>query len=815
MALKTLTFADYQVRQMAKLLTTGFWGGVARLILRNRPLIMLLVIGITIFLAMQWQHMRFTYTEANLLPDDHEVNLEYNRFLETFGEEGNLIVLGIKNDSLFTPSVLNAWNSLATKIDSFPEVTFSVSLQDLKLLDKKENPQRFDLKSFIPEKVTSKLQAENYKKQLFNDLPFYENLIYNKETGTIRSAIYLDKAIVNTAVRRDFVINDLIPLLKQFEVDHDLEVRASGMPYIRTLNAQNIVDEIGWFVGGALLVTSLIFFFFFRSYRATFISMLTVIIGVMWAFGFLGLLRYEITVLTALIPPLIIVIGIPNCIFLINKYQQEYKKHGNQIKALQRVITKVGNATLMTNVTTASGFATFILTESSLLKEFGIVASINIIGIFLLSLLIIPIIYSYMKPPKERHLKHLGKGWIEGFVDWMEKMVRHHRISIYMASIVLLVLSIIGIYQIRVSGSLIEDMPKKTDFFSDIRFFEQEFDGIMPLEILIDTKRKKGVMKLATLKRMEALSTVIEEQPELSKPISVVNLVKYAKQAYYNGSPKYYQLPTSNERAFILPYASSFSEDTNLMGAYVDSTGQYARITTFMKDIGTDKMERAEENLKTKIASLFPEDRYTVTMTGKALVFQKGTNYLVMNLIISLSLAVLLIALFMAWMFRSMRMILVSLIPNLLPLLITAGMMGFLGVPIKPSTILVFSIAFGISVDDTIHFLAKYRQELRANKWKIKKSVYASLRETGVSMFYTSIVLFFGFSVFMISSFGGTVALGGLVSATLLFAMLANLLLLPALLLSLERNIADRTIFKEPALKILEAEDEEIPEDLE
>lgn len=800
---------------MAKILTTGFWVSVARLILRNRPFILLLVAGVTIFLGMQWKHMRFTYTEANLLPDDHEVNLEYQRFLDTFGEEGNLIVLGIKNDSLFTPRVLNAWNDLAAKIDSFPAVTFSVSLKDLKLLDKQENPQRFDLTSFIPDSVSTAEQGENYRKQLFNDLPFYENLIYNKETGTIRSAVYLDKAIVNTPVRRDFVVKDLIPLLDAFENEHKLKVRASGMPYIRTLNAQNIVDEIGWFVGGALLVTSLIFFFFFRSYRATFISMITVVIGVMWAFGFLGLLRYEITVLTALIPPLIIVIGIPNCIFLINKYQQEYKKHGNQIKALQRVIAKVGNATLMTNITTASGFATFILTESSLLKEFGIVASINIIGIFLLSLLIIPIVYSYMPPPKERHLKHLGKSWIEGFVDWMEHMVRNHRIAIYVASVLLLIFSIIGIYQIKVSGSLIEDMPKKTSFFEDIRFFEREFDGIMPLEILIDTKRKKGVMKLATLKRMEELSTLIEEQPELSKPISVVNLVKYAKQAYYNGSPKYYQLPTSNERAFILPYASSFSEDTNLMGAYVDSTGQYARITTFMKDIGTEHMERAEENLRTKIATLFPEDRYEVTMTGKALVFQKGTNYLVMNLVISLSLAVLLIALFMAWMFRSVRMILVSLIPNLLPLLITAGLMGFLGVPIKPSTILVFSIAFGISVDDTIHFLAKYRQELRANKWKIKKSVYASLRETGVSMFYTSIVLFFGFSVFMISSFGGTVALGGLVSATLLFAMLANLLLLPALLLSLERNIANEDTFKEPAIEILEVEDEELAEDIE
>ncbi len=794
---------------MKKFLTFSFWDAVARIILRNRLVILILILGVTIFLATKWKDMRFSYTEANLLPENHPVNQEYQHFLDKFGEEGNLIVLGIQDSSFFTPDVLNRWNALSDSLNHYDEVALSVSLQDLKLLKKKDNPKRFEFDPFISKKVTSTTEAERYKKQLFDSLPFYEGLIYNKKSGAVRSAIYLKKDIVNTPARKTFILDHLIPLIENFETATGVNVRASGMPYIRTLNSKNIIDEIGIFVGGALLVTSLIFFFFFRSYRATLIAMLTVMIGVMWAFGFLGLLGYEITVLTALIPPLIIVIGIPNCIFLINKYQQEYKKHGNQVKALQRVITKVGNATLMTNVTTASGFATFIFTKSSLLKEFGVVASINIMAIFLLSLLIIPIMYSYMTPPKERHLKHLGKSWIESFVNWMENMVRNRRITIYVVSLVLLVVSMIGMSQIRVSGSLLEDMPQNTTFYGDIKFFENQFEGIMPLEILIDTKRPKGVLKLPTLKRMDELSQTISEIPELSKPISIVNLVKYSKQAFYNGSPKYYQIPTSNERNFILPYASSFGDKAGLMDSYVDSTGQYARMTTFMQDIGTDRMEKVENNLNTKINALFPKENYNVTLTGKALVFQKGTDYLVTNLMISLSLAILLIALFMAWMFRSFKMILISLIPNLLPLVITAGLMGFLGVPIKPSTILVFSIAFGISVDDTIHFLAKYRQELKRTGWKIKTSVYASVRETGLSMFYTSIVLFFGFSVFMVSSFGGTIAMGGLVSATLMFAMFANLLLLPSLLLSLERNIANKKEFKEPSIDIIDPDSDE------
>lgn len=794
---------------MNKLFSIGFWSWVARFILRNRTMILIVIAGITVLLALQWKNMRFTYTEANLLPDDHPINLQYDEFLKHFGEEGNLIVLGVKDSSIFTPQNFKAWNQLTEDIGKFSEVEFTLSVGNLKKLVKKEDTTGFALVPFIQDSIFTDAKLAAYKDELFNRLPFYDGLIYSPDKQSIRSAVYMKKDIVNTAERKDFVIKDLIPLIEKFEEDTGINVHTSGMPYIRTLNSQSIIDEIGMFIGAALLVTSLIFFFFFRSWRATFISMCTVIIGVMWAFGFLGLMHYEITVLTALIPPLIIVIGIPNCIFLINKYQQEIKLHGNQAKSLQRVITKVGNATLMTNLTTASGFATFILVKSELLSEFGIVASINIVAIFLLSLFIIPIIYSYMAVPKYKHLKHLNKTWINKFVHWIERMVRERRITIYIVAVLMLCASIIGIYNIKISGSIIEDMPKNTGFFDDIRFFEKEYEGIMPLEIMIDTKRKKGVMSLGTLKRMDELQDHIKEIPEFAQPLSVVELVKYSKQAYYNGNPDYYQLPNSQEKNFILSYAKSSNTNTNLLSSYVDSTGQFARITTFMKDTEPDRFDRIEEDLHDEINKVLPPERYNVSVTGKALVFQKGTHYLVNNLILSLSLAILLIAVFMAWMFRSFKMILISLVPNLLPLIITAGVMGFVGVPIKPSTILVFSIAFGISVDDTIHFLAKYRQELIAHNWKIKRSVYAALRETAVSMFYTSIVLFFGFSVFTISSFGGTVALGALVSITLLFAMLSNLLLLPTLLLSLERSIANKETMKKPAIAILPEDETE------
>ena len=793
---------------MLKEFLRGFWTVTARIILRNRILILLIIAGITVFMGLQWKNMRFSNTEMSVLPNDHPSIIDYSSFVKLFGQEDNAIVLAVSDSLLYSETNFNLWNRLSKQFQAVPEVDYVVSTDNLEELVKDEKANSFQLQKLIPEGQLNQQQIDSMKKHLFEELPFYENLLFNPETGSLRTILYMDRDLLNEQVRNEFILYDLANLVETFEDETGLDVRISGMPYIRTWNSKVIIDEIGSFILAALLVTSIIFFFFFRSFRATFISMCVVIIGVMWAFGILGLFQFEITILTALIPPLIIVIGIPNCIFLINKYQQEVKKHGNQALSLQRVISKVGNATLMTNVTTASGFATFIILDSDLLKEFGIVASINILCIFILSLLIIPIIYSFMPLPQTKHLKHLNKKWIDVFVSWMERMVRDHRIAVYITSVIILVLSIIGIYQIKITGSRIEDLPKDTEFFQDIRFFEQEFGGIMPVEIVVDTKRKNGVAKPATLKRMERLSSEIDEIPELSKPVSIVNLVKYSKQAFYNGIPKYYQLPTSQENTFIMDYIKNSEGDGNLLQSFVDSTGQTARITTFMKDVKTTRMEEIEKDMLSAMNKIFPSERYNVYMTGKAMLFLKGTKYLVKNLLLSLALAIGLISIFMAYLFRSFRMIIISLVPNLLPLVITAGLMGYLGVPIKPSTILVFSIAFGISVDDTIHFLAKYRQELVANRWQIKKSVYNALRETGVSMFYTSIVLFFGFSVFVISSFGGTQALGGLVSATLLFAMLSNLVLLPSLLLSLERNIANKKTLKKPQIDVLPVNDE-------
>ncbi|WP_010135947.1 efflux RND transporter permease subunit [Ochrovirga pacifica] len=774
----------------------NFWNTLARTILTHRVATLILIACITTALALQFKNVQFSYTEANLLPEDHPVNIEYDEFLSIFGEEGNLIVLAVQDSSLINNATkFNNWIALADQIASYKnEIEGVVSFSNIKELQKNTSKQKFELKSLFPNKKLNQQEIDSIKNHIFDNLPFYDNLLFNKKTGTLQTLVYVDKEIVNTKIRSDFVKNVFKPLLKKFEKENNLQIRVSGVPYIRSMNSASVKSEMGMFVALGLGITGLIFFLFFRSLRATTITLMVVIIGVVWSIGFIGLFGYTISILTALIPPLIIVIGVPNAIFLIHKYQQEVNKHGNKAKSLQRVITKVGNATLMTNITTSAGFATFIFTKSQLLKEFGVVASISILGIFVLSICLIPTLYSFLPLPKAKHLRHLEKKWADTIISKMTQIVRHKRQYVYLATFMVAFIALIGAERIKVSGSLIEDMSKKTQFYKDILFFEKEFGGILPLEILIDTQKDKGVMNLSTLKRIEKMEQEIIKIPELSKPISINNLVKFSKQAFYNGNVNFYKLPTSQEKNFILSYAQNSGANTNALSTMVDSTGRYARITTFMKDIGTERMEQIQDRLQLIIDEHFPSKKYSVKMTGKALVFVKGTNYLINNLTISLTLAVLLISIFIGSLFKNYKMILISLVPNLLPLLLTAGIMGYVGIPLKPSTILVFSIAFGISVDDTIHFLAKYRQELIASKGKIRKSVYKALRETGISMFYTSIVLFFGFLVFIISSFGGTKALGGLISITLLFAMISNLIILPALLITFERNIRKKEL---------------------
>ncbi len=780
------------------------WLKVSGVILRNKISLLGILLIITLFLGYNARKVEMSYEYASLLPKKDQAFKDYQRFVDTFGEEGNLIIIGVQDSSFFQADRFFAWKQMCEKLEEIEGVEDLLSVSNAYNMVKNSGERKFEIEELFPDSLISQEELDA-KAEIFRSLPFYRNLVFNPESNTYLLAITMNKDKMHSK-EREKLVKSIVKISHKFEKEQQVDLHYSGLPYIRVINSMQIKKEIYIFSFLALAICITVLFLFFRSFKAIFFPVIIVLTGVLWSMGILALFGFKITLLTGMIPPLLIVIGIPNSIYMLNKFHHEYIQHGNKIRALQRVIIKIGNSTFLTNLTTASGFATFIIVESDIMKQFGIVASISIMGLFLLSLLLIPIIFSIIGPPSTKHLNHLNNRYISGIIERLILITKNYRKEVYIVSVVILAFGFYGITRIKSSGYMVDDIPESDPIYKDLKFFESNFDGLMPLEILIDTKKPGGVMQPATFAKLNQLDKSFSEYSELSPSLSLLSLLKFSKQAFYNGDKEYYSLPNNREQNFILQYAKMDGNDAGLLHSFIDSSKQVTRVSIRMKDVGTKRMEELYSEFKVAIDSIFPADKYEVVVTGSSVTSFKGTQYLVKNLFSSLALAIILISSFMAIMFSSWRMVILSLVPNIIPLIFTAAIMGFTGIPIKASTILVFNIAFGISVDSAIHFLNKYRQELSATSGDIRQSVVLSLRETGVSMIYTVVVLFFGFGIFSLSGFGGTVAMGVLVSLTLLVAVTSNLILLPSLLTGLEKWNAFSAL-KHPVIRIYREEE--------
>ena len=781
------------------------WVKIATFILRNR-LVLITLLGLaTAFMAYKSGQVKLSYQFLNILPEDDAEYSRYLDFKEQFGEDGSTMFIGLKDDKFFKLKNFNKWYQLAEEVKSLEGVDDVLSLTRIYNIKKNREAKKFDIIPLFESKPTTQQELDKKLKKIFN-LPFYDGLIFNKETKANLMAIKISKEKVNSEARNKLVL-EILDKANLFGEYADIKLHYSGLPLIRTNNTTKIAKELKQFIYYAIAVTAVILLLFFRSFYAVIFPLIVVIAGVVWSIGSLVLFGYDMTLLTGLIPPLIVVIGIPNCIFLLNKYHDEYRKHGDKFKSLSRMVQKIGVVTFLTNFTTAIGFGVFSFTDSPLLKEFGNIAALNIMMTYIISIIFIPVVFSYLPAPSVRATKHLENRITINILNAFSNWVNNKRPTIYIVTSLLIVLSVVGCIKIRTGGYFTEDIPKSDPIYKDLAFFESNFDGVMPFEILIDAKKKGKITRLTTLKKMEELNAVLQGYPELSRSLSLGDFAKFTKQAFYNGKVSKYELPTKREQGFILPYIANSKINNDLAFAVVDDDKQKGRISVRIADVGALRIDEIKQDLTKKIKKIFDPEKYDVLLTGTSLIFSRSNSYLIKNLKQSVLLAILFISMLMAMLFSSYKMLIIAMIPNFIPLLITAGVMGFFNIPLKPSTVLIFSVAFGISVDNTIHYLAKYRQELRSNEFNISLAVNAALKEAGVSMLYTSIILLCGFAIFMGSNFGGTVALGLLVSLTLMFAMFANLVLLPSMLLTLERSIYTNAL-KEPLIEVYDEEED-------
>lgn len=758
------------------------WTRLAHIVLKYRLFLIIFLALVTGFMAYHARKAEYTYTLSTVVPDNDPDMLFFQQFRQMFGEDGNIVAIGFRDSSIYEVERFRQFKYMCEELASVQGVNQVLALPVLQKLQKDARNKEFTLTPIFPEIPDDQAALDSMLQVAANQL-LYSNQIINRQNGAGFVLISISSEVLNTR-KRDGVIGDIKLISEAFSRHTGITLHYVGLPYLRTEVNGKIKAELQIFLVVSLLITALILLYLFRSWDAVLFPIIIIAVIVIWSLGTLGLTGYEITMLTGLLPPIIVIIGIPNSIYLLNKFHQEIDRHGNKIRALSVVIRKIGIVTLITNATTAVGFIVLVLIDIPVLREFGIVAGINIMATFLVSIILIPAVFSYLPVPKGKQLKHLKFRLLDMVLTSFDLLVHRHRYRIVFAASVLTAVAIVGLLRLKSMSFMVDDVPADSPVKKDLLFFEENFSGIMPLEILIDTKKRNGILRQDFLEKADALESHLDANPHLSTPVSVVSLLKAVRQTFYNDNPAYYALPTRQDRNFILRYFTNNENQKNLLESFVDSSRQKMRISLKMADIGSTRMDSLIQHVvKAKIAELFAESDIEAHATGTTLLFVKGNRYLLENLFQTMLLAFLLIAIIMGALFRNPKMIAISVVPNLIPLLFTAGAMGFAGVPLKPSSVVIFSVVFGISVDSAIHFLAKYRQELFANNFFVPVAISRSLREIGPSMIFTSVVLFAGFIIFSASDFVGTRMLGTLTSSTLLVAMFTNLIVLPALLM--------------------------------
>lgn len=784
------------------------WKFLANKILRNRIAFIVVLLLLTVFMAYKALNIKLSYEFVRVLPTTDPAYVEYENFKQKFGEDGSVMVIGFADSTIFQIEKFNSWFLLSDKIRKMDGIQNVLSIGDLYDVVRNDSLHKFDFVPLVKTLPQRQSEIDSIKNRI-SELPFYDGLILNRETHATVMVITFHKKDLDSKHRID-IVNEIKKEADAFGRLHNIELHFSGMPYIRTAVMEKVSHELKLFLILAVLITAFILWIFFRTISSVVFSILVVAIGVVWSMGSIELFNFKITILTALIPPLIMVIGVPNCIFLINKYHSEYARHGNRIKALARMISTVGISLFLANITTAIGFGVLVFTNSSFLTQFGAIAAINVMVTYFITLIFIPIILSFLPPPSVRQMRHLEGKRMRKILEWVDFIVHHKRNQIYTVIVTVTLLAIYGMTKIDVTGYVVDDLPKKNPVYTDMHFFEKNFKGVLPFEIFVDTKKPNGVFDNngRVLYKMKALQKQLEKYPELSKALSITEALKFSYQAYRGGDPKYYVLPGISELKNLNDYTSTVKGNENRLKSFIDSSRQYTRISMQMADVGSKKIKTLLADIQPKVDSIFDSSQYQVKLTGHSLMFLKGNDYLLYNLYESLIIEIILIAIVGMALFRSIGIILLSKLPCLIPLVITAGIMGFLDIRFKPSTILIFSIAFGISSDGTIYFLSKYRQELKQHKKSIGEAISATIMDTGFSMIYTAVILFFGFGIFAASDFGGTAALGLLISITLLVAMITNLILLPSLLLSIDKWVSRKEIVSEPLIELYDNEEE-------
>lgn len=772
---------------------------LSKFILKNKLLLTGFILVLTIFLGFFARKVEVAFQFVKLLPDNDSASIQYEKFKKYFKQDGTILVIGTELHHLYSPKVFEQWHLLGDRIKNIKGIQAVVSIDRLVVAHFNDSLEKFTFQS-IPFPTT--LDSTNVSNFIENSLEyrFYDKIIFDKKKDIALMTITFNEKELNSKLRLS-ITDSIIHHANVFEKNTSVSLHLSGMPFIRTTMMRKISSETSYFFVVGLIVVSILLWIFFRSPVVILFSALIIIMGVASALGIMVLIGYQLSILSGLLPALLIIIGVPNCILIINKYHHELRAGYPVEKALELSIRSAGSSLFFANVTTSIGFAVLSLIDNQILYEFGIIASISVMLVYFYSIVLVPSIFSWLPAPKEKHLMHQEKKWLKKSLNSIALWTSHYRRYIFISVLIIALIGFYGFTKIKTLGYVVDDVPQREKMMQDLRYFEEKIGGVLPFEILIDTKKGRGVFSnnAKILYRIHRAQKILSEYPELSRSLSIADAVKFLNQAY-NGK---YAMPAVSDLKKI---SDILKEDTihkkssvgkNLIYNFIDTSYRVARISAQMKDIGSVKIKDLLKSIQPRLDSVFnydedkqqwvsQENRADISITGNSILFLKGNDFLVKNLIESIVTAIVIIAILLLLLFRNPYMLLVAIIPCL-SLLVTSGIMGYFGIPLKPSTLLVFSISFGIATDGNLYFLTRFRNAIKQQHKSYEEAIRLSIREIGMSMIYNGLVLFFGFGMFIISDFGGTKALGVLTAFTLLIAYSVDLIVLPAVLLTFKK----------------------------
>jgi uncharacterized protein len=736
------------------------------------------VIVVTLLCVWLALGLRFSYDFEAFFPQDDPETDFYLELRNRFETDNDFFIVALENNgSVFQQAFLSKVDSLSHALAGIPDVTAATGPTDLKRIIR--DPV---LGQVMEVPMLRWQQPEAYAADSI-ELAGTTGLVgwfFSADYRTV--AIHLRHTQKLSKDRCDQLSENIETVVGGFDFP---KTHLIGRALGQKLYVELMIHELILFISLSLLLTTIFLFIAFRSAWGILIPTLVVLISILWTVGFIRLMGNELDLMLTILPTILFVVGMSDSVHVLTKYMQELRNGREKKDAIRYAFKSIRLATFLTAVTTSIGFLTLVLSNIEPISKFGIYTSVGIMLAYGLTYSLLPAILFLAKPVRLQTFALSDDFWTLKLHAALRWIIRR-RYGITIGTILVCIVSAIGIYQVEVDNKMLEDLRDEHRLKQEFFFMEEHFSGCRPFEMAIMLSNPEQINDADFIHDMDTLNHWLREEYGVGSLVSYTEILKSVNQANNAGERDFYVIPQDSVELRRLNKLMARKEFAEVMNMHFDREAGILRIAGKIGDFGRKHYEQLNVRLDQFIQQNCTT-KFDYKVTGTAHLIDLNNRYLVENMVWDLLLSMVVIGLIMGFVYRSPKMIILTIIPNLIPLIIVGGIMGYAGIPLKVSTSIIFNIAFGIAVDDTIHFLARVRTLLREGLSPLY-AVKRTFLTTGKAMVVTTLILSGGFLTLILSDFMGTFYIGLLISLTLFIALIAELLVSPLVIIFFYRK---------------------------